>query len=382
MVFSIVLLVTFMLPWEHAALLKRHATLLGIARPAAVVAAVLTLCLIGVWRRLEVSAARPALAAAVGLFTGGAFSSPPPGGSRAYGAWIGLGAAIALVVVAMLGRVEMPRLQVPRLRVLATVGAAALLVTALFLPWQRECFERARGFGSYGGRCISTNGWNGSLGAAAALLAIGLVIVTTVSRRWFPPVVLAAGIGLLVATFGFGLSRYRGNGFRLEFGFGSTLGFVGAGLLLASVLAGVRPPGFGRERVPARLVPIAACVAYLFVVVVPWWGVLPLREQIALWFAPLSWLTIPGLLLALWLLQLWVDRICAAGAASNRLLIAPLALLALAALDLIRAREDVITWGRGIVVGACLLLCALGRIEQQVGLERVRVPGVLRVDRL
>jgi hypothetical protein len=59
----------------------------------------------------------------------------------------------------------------------------------------------------------------------------------------------------------------------------------------------------------------------------------------------------------------------------------PVTLLALAAIDLI-AQRDSITWGGGAVIGLCLLLALLGRIEQREGLESVRVPDMLRVDRL
>jgi hypothetical protein len=58
----------------------------------------------------------------------------------------------------------------------------------------------------------------------------------------------------------------------------------------------------------------------------------------------------------------------------------PLALLALAAVDLIQLGDDGITWGHGNVVGLCLLLVLLGRIEQREGLENFPIPEVLRVD--
>jgi len=118
--------------------------------------------------------------------------------------------------------------------------------------------------------------------------------------------------------------------------------------------------------------------------VVPWWDVLPrrLQSQSLAHFAPISWLTVAGALLAIHLLGSWARRIARPSQSADRLVLLPLALLAIAALDLIRLRDAGITWGGGIVVGLCLLLSLLGRIEQRDGLENFRVPEVLRVDRL
>jgi hypothetical protein len=65
-----------------------------------------------------------------------------------------------------------------------------------------------------------------------------------------------------------------------------------------------------------------------------------------------------------------------------QLVLVPLALLALAAVDLINQRGNALTWGRGALVGLCVLLAILGRIEQQGGLESPRIPDALRLDRL
>jgi hypothetical protein len=381
-VVGVALLVAFLLPWERFASPGTHVTFLGIASPAAVVAAALTLCLLGFSWRAEARAERLVLAVAAGLFTGAAFSSLIFPGSHAYGAWIGPAAAIALVALAMIDAVRVVKPQLLQWPALATGAAAALLVAGLFLPWQKACYERASDFGPYSGRCGSTNGWTSSVGAAAALLAIGLVIVTLASGRSLSPTVFAVGVGLLIATFGFQLEDRSGDGVRLEFGYGSMIGFVAAGLLLALTVVRLRPPKFGWNRVPVRLVPIAACAAYLVVVVLPWWDVLPQHVQSALGFAPLSWLTIAGALLAIWLLHLWAERIARVSAGAEWLVIVPLVLLSLAALDLIQLRDDGITWARGTVVGLCLLLVLLGRIEQREGLEKFRVPEVLRVDRI
>lgn len=380
----VVLLVAFLLPWERFAFPAR-VTSLGIASPAAVVAAVLTVCLLGVsWRTAAARRERLLLAAAVALFSVAAFSSLTFPGDHAYGAWLGLGAAGASLALALLDAGRFPRPELPPWPALATCGASALLVGGLFLPWQQACYETASDFGPLSGRCVSTNGWTSPLGVAAAVLAIGLVIVTLAPRR-FPVSVIAlsAGIGLLVATLGFQLEDRSGDGFRLELGYGSTIGFASAGLLVALAMVRFRPPAFDWNRVPLRLAPIAACAAYLLVVLLPWWwDVLPPQLQSALRLEPLSWVTIAGALVAILLLHQWARQIGSPSASPDWLVLLPLALLALAALDLIRLRDLGVTWGRGVVVALSLLLALLGRIEQREGLENFRVPEILRVDRL
>jgi hypothetical protein len=59
----------------------------------------------------------------------------------------------------------------------------------------------------------------------------------------------------------------------------------------------------------------------------------------------------------------------------------PAALLALAAVDLFAQREA-IRWSGGAVVGLCVLLAILGRVEYRQGLEKTRIPNGLRLDRL
>jgi hypothetical protein len=133
-----------------------------------------------------------------------------------------------------------------------------------------------------------------------------------------------------------------------------------------------------------RLAPIAGCLVYLVIVVVPSWEVLPrrLQSQSLTRFAPLSWLTVAGALLAIQLLGLWARRVGGASAGTGLLVLLPLALLALAAVDLVRLRGAGITWGGAIVVGRCLVLALLGRAEHEGRLEGLRVPELLRVDRV
>lgn len=380
---GVCLLVAFLLPWQRFEW-PAGWSYLGIASPAAVVAAALTICLLGLWWRADAEAgsANLALAGAAGLFTAAAFGSFTFPATRTLGAWIGVGAALSLVALALKGRIGMSRLQLPRWDVLAIAGTAALLVAGLFLPWQTACYARADDLGPYSGRCLSTVGWTSSLGAAAALLAIGLVVVTLGSQRWLSPTVLAVGIGILIATLGLQLEDRSGSGLSLEPGYGSTIVFVAAGVLIALVAVRRRPPTFDRNRALVRLVPVAACIAYLVILVLPWWDVLPQRAQSALHVAPLSWLTITAALLTLWLLRLWGEQIALPAAGTPALFVVPLALLALAAIDLTRFRDSGLAWGHGAVLGLCLALVLAGRIEQREGLESLRVPEIFRIDRL
>jgi hypothetical protein len=189
-------------------------------------------------------------------------------------------------------------------------------------------------------------------------------------------------VALLVATLGFQLEHQSGDDVRLAFGYGAEIGFAGGALLVVLAVLRLRPPVLDRKRTLVRLAPIGICAAYLVVVVLPWWDVLPRDIQSGLLFAPISWLTIAGVLVGIRLLRLWARQIVDASAAAWLLVLLPLALLALAVLDLIRLRDDGITWGRGAIVGLCLLLALLGRVEQRQGLENFRIPEVLRVDRL
>jgi hypothetical protein len=359
------LLVALLLPWERLTGKSRIAYP-GIELPVAVVAAVLALCLVaGRGNRLVV-------AAAAALSTGAAFSTVTVafGFHRSYGAWMGLGFALALAVLA-LPEIRTARPARPSALALAAGGAAALLVVSMFLPWQRACVTAG------GGVCASADGWTSVPGAAAAVVALALVAVLIVPpRRDGPAIELAVGVALLVATLGSELVAGDFSGTRESFGYGSTLGFAAAALLVALVLARVRPPRFVREDL-VRLLPVAACAAYAVVVALPWWGVLSYEDRADLRFAPLSWPTVIGVLVAIRLLGLWVRRV-----SDVRLVFLPLGLLALAALELIRYREIGIAWGGGIVAGLSLLLVLLGLAEQRGGLRNLRVPEILRVDRL
>jgi hypothetical protein len=376
------LLVSLLLPWARFTPIQR-VTLLGIESPAGALAAV-AICAAAVWRTTGSSAGTLALSATAVLLVGAAVSGVTLGVVHSYGAWVGLGLGLAFVASALVDSASELSGQAGFGRhARAVLGAIALFLTALFLPWQKVCYPTGSGLGPYSGRCPATNGWVTIPGSTAAILSLLIALTIFVPRRYVASAVeLAVGTALFVATLGFELVPSEGLG--LHFGYGSIVGFSAAALLLILVAARLRLPQLGWNRLLVRLVPIAACLGYLAILVVPWWAVLPRRVQSEslVRFASISWLTVAGVLLGIHLLGSWLRRAADASASPDRLVLLPLALLALAALDLIRLRSAGITWGGGIVVGLCLVLALLGHVEAQSGLENMQIPEILRVDRL
>jgi hypothetical protein len=246
-------------------------------------------------------------------------------------------------------------------------AAALLLVASFFLPWQEFCYPQ-EAFPS--ARCASVNAWESEAASGAALLAIALVIGELARLRRLPPgLELAAGIALLVTTLGFQYGR--GGTFGLGYGF--WIGAVCTAVIVVLSAARVRPPPLD-----ARLAPIALCVVYLALVVptLTWWNLFEFDAPRFLWFAPFSWITVAGALLALTLIRLWLER----PPDTRQLLLVPAVIATLAGLDL--ARAETITWGGGIVLGLCGLLALCAWVQQRGGLGELRVPEILRVDRL
>jgi hypothetical protein len=238
------------------------------------------------------------------------------------------------------------------------------------------------GFGALGGQCLSTNAWTRTLPTtASALLAIALVVAVLDPRLRSSVVELAAGFGLFVATIGFALQEGGAGGFHVGRAYGTTIGFVLAAALIALALLPARLPTIDPRRAAIRLAPIAACVAYLAIIVLPMWDLFQEPFHTPPISPPLSWLTIAGELLGIHLLGLWARQI-ARGSGGAKLVLVPLALLALAAIDLVNQRTEAATWGRGALVGLCVLLAVLGSLEQRGGLESQHIPEALRLDRL
>jgi hypothetical protein len=280
--------------------------------------------------------------AAVLLFCAGALVELAPTSDLAYGAWVGLGVA---AVVSLLALRRPHRADV----VLGT--AAALFVTTLYFHWQAWIV-----------------GWN-LLGAASALLALAIVFVPSLRLE------LAVAFALLVATQGFEMSAFSVHGYELRPA--AKLGFASAALLFVATLLRSRPLRLALDRVPLRACAVLLSAVYVAVTLVPVWRVLPDDWATLIFIAP-AWLGIGGVVLAVLLAGAWL-RASIDGAI---VVLIPLALLALDALYLIRARSYDLNWGGRIAVGASLLLALLGWLEQRGGLEHFRLPEILRIDRL
>lgn len=373
------LLISLLLPWERFTAVQRT-TFLGIESPAAILAAVV-ICAAVVWRT---TGGTLALSATAVLLAGAAVSGVTFGVVHSYGAWVGLGFVIAFATFAMVesaaGISWRARFGWQATGALATV---ALFVTALFLPWQQVCYPAGSSLGPYSGRCLATNGWGTISGSTAAILSLLIALAILAPRRFIASSVeLAVGTALVVATLGFELVSSDSAG--VHFAYGSIVGFSAAALLMVIVGTPIRRSRLAWNRLVVRLVPIAACLIYLTILVVPWWDVLPrnVQSESLVRFGPISWLTVASALIGIHLVASWLRRAADVSASPMRLVFLPLALLALAALDLIRFRSAGITWGGGIIVGLCIVLAFLGRVEAQSGLENMQIPEALRVDRL
>jgi hypothetical protein len=367
---GLALLVSFLLPWHRVPYPIQHAhatfTSLGVM-PSTVLAATMIAFALS-YERLA-----PILWAGAAVFTFGSFGFGQASFGRAYGLWLALGLALALFGVALAAARGARR--PARLAPLdaALVGAAAILVVSLFLPWERLCEPS-------GGRCFSETGWT-LPGTSAAALASFAGIAVILRLRSSRTAELTAGTALLVATAGFSGS-FADALPHVRFAYGAMIGFAAGALLLALGMSRGRVPRLDRARLVARLLPIAASLALLAGVAIPWWTVLPApwQQQAT---ALTGWLAVIGLLLSFHLLCSWLRNAQGSTRVRSELLLLPLATLAFVALQLILERDEGVTWGGGIAVCLCLFLAALGWLESHRGLESFRVPEeIWRVDRL
>lgn len=366
-VLGIALLISFLLPW--VAYGPEGTSAPGIDSPTAAIAA-LGLILGARWLLGERGARRRLpFAVATAILTGATASAVAVGGSHRYGTWIGIAFVVVLVALEAVRAWPLRLPALPRGLTAARIGAAALLIVALFLPWQ----ELAHG-------PIRFIGWYPVSGAAAGALC--LLVFATPAWPALESYVLdmAIAIALLVSALA---TAYRADGLFFRMGYGAIVGFVGAGVILVAALVSFRPVRIERSRALVRAAPLAAAVLCVASVIVPWWYVLPLdwTSQASSLY---SWLGVPGLLLALYLVRLWAIQMRGRARTDGRLTVVPLVLLTLPALELIRFRDDPnIQWGAIILVGLCLLLALFGWVEEDRGLEGLRVPEEFwRVDRL
>jgi len=317
-------------------------------------------------------------AAAIVVLTGAGVNgvASAPTVTVAYGAWLALGFAIALLAVAT---IAWPRTK-PALPPVASVliaGAGAVFVVALFLPWQQFCASGGQPLGAGLGLCVTTTGWStGEQGAVAGVLAVAIVVAAALAM-WAAAFTLelTLAIAILTASAGQAISDGYGGPLGTRLDYGAYVGFAAAGILLLSALVPLRRRRLERKPTLVRLLPLAAVLACFCAIALPLWGVLPER-----WSPEVSvlrsWYAIAGVLLTLHLIRRWLDS------AGEQLVLLPLALLALTALDLVQERDQGMTWGGGIIVGLCLVITFLGWKERHGGLESLRVPEIWRVDRL
>lgn len=344
------LIAAFLLPWIRMHIPRNpHGYFLAFAETPTIFAAAFICFGLPLWARATPRRARLAVAGAAAVCTGASLSAF--GETWPYHAWLALGCSLGLVALALLGT-DVSKPGLPRRIDAMTAAAGVLLVGALFLPWQE-------GF--------STNGWSLFAGAMAGGLTV-LLLALPGAAYFSAELALTAAI--YVMTTAFQLTQ------RAHLAYGAPLGFAGAALLVLTAVRRLRVPPESR-RLFLRLIPLAACFGFLAI------PVATLTDRLA---TPLEfdspwrllWLETAAILVALHLLGRWLE-----GARNDPgLVLLPLALLALTALDLIAIRGQGISWEGWVSFVLCALLVVFGWIEQRGSLDRIRVPEVLRVDRL
>jgi len=375
------LLGVLLLPWERATINFEGGSASveypGISEPASIVVSLAAVWLAAMsWSdRADAGWKRGVLASAIALFTIGALSAADPVLQRTYEAWIALGIALALLLLTVLrARVRLAWVKGLGWRELALAAAAALFLGSLFLPWREEHFPMSFAPDPHAGHSVTLNAWT-LTGTAAASLALGLLVCASRRLRYpVHPFSLAAGTALFAVAAAAELKNGSTRQVPIELAYGAFVGLACAGVATVLALPQVTRPEW-REIVP-RSIPVVLCLGYLAIVIVP-----PLSddqlERPTFFFAPTSWLTIAGAVVAIVLAQSWVEqRVDRAW-----LVVLPLGMLALALVDVVRLRHD-LAWGAAVVVGLCIVLSGLGRIEQRGGLSGLRVPDALRLDRI
>jgi hypothetical protein len=291
---------------------------------------------------------------------------------------IGIAVALAATTVAA----ARPGMWRPGPFVIAAAAGAGLVSASLFLTWERACYPANSLFRPFAGECTSNTGAQSISISVAALLALGATLAIARAARpalWLRPIELVGGMAILLATAGFGLRELDTADEHVTVGYGPFVAFAGGAVLTALVLIRERGYRVDRIRIDARVAPVILCVAYIVVLVVPWWRVLPSGVQVHVAFPSVSWLTAAALLAAIWMLGVWTREVEATEDPS--LVALPLLMLAPFAVDAVE-QWDVPNWGWFAGSGLALLLLWLGHIERSGGLEDIRVPEILRIDRI
>ena len=104
------------------------------------------------------------------------------------------------------------------------------------------------------------------------------------------------------------------------------------------------------------------------------------------WFEPgetaVSWLTVASSLLSVRLVQLWGRRARDSSSNTHELVALSFALVALAVLDALPRRSVYLTWNLAVLLGLTVPLTLLALVDDQGGVRNLRVPALLRIDRI
>ncbi len=272
-----------------------------------------------------------------------------------YEAWLAIGCAAGLLALALAANGR-PHIARPKRQDALALEGAFLLLASLFFNWERSC--------SPAGRCFVSNGWGGGL--TGGLVAL-LVVLLLGFRRLLPELVFT--IAIYVVASGLSITV------RGSLSWGAFLGFAGAALLLLAVGSHPRKPARGG----VRLIPVAACLAFLAIPVATLSDRLsgPI-EIFGAW--QLRLLEGAAIVLALRLIGRWLSG----PPADGEVLLLPVALLAFTVLDLGEAQHvHLISWEGWLSLLLSLLLVALGWLGRRGRLDRFRIPEeIWRVDRI
>jgi hypothetical protein len=216
--------------------------------------------------------------------------------------------------------------------------------------------------------------------AAVCLTAVVLAVVPLVPSR----LELAVAVALLVATAGFRLETGTFSGIDFDIGYGALAGFVAAAAVVAVGLAAARTAEFTFTGEWTASVGAALGAVYVAAVVLPWWNLSSLDSWSTLenGLARLSWMTVAAALVAIRLTGRWIHRASGRPGDVDELVVLPLVLGALVALDVFRYGVGDMTWNTAVLGVLAAASTALALVERAGGFDHVHVPDQLRLDRL